>query len=248
MRYGARRGCTACWLVHCTPNPTDMQSPAVLPRSDRLAGWLAILGGVFGVVAFACLILFLVTRPSAGGQGTSHLLLRSHDVAVILQSLSLIAFAFALDAIARRESRGSGRATGAAGVVLLALVVVSMLLSLAKIVADVVYMIPQGAVGGWLIVVCRQSANGLPRGLRWLGIVAGTGLILVSIFPIGYALFVDPAILTGPVSDDDPTPPGTERADQIVHIALAIGTMVGCSTYPIWTALAGRWLLLRARR
>jgi len=136
----------------------------------------------------------------------------------------------------------------AAAVSFLTLVVVLMLLSFVNVVADVLYMIPQGAVGGWLIVVCRQSANGLPRGLRRLGIVAGGGLILISIFPIGYSLFVDSAILHGPISDDDPTPPGTERANGIVHLALAIGTLIGCSTYPIWTALAGRWLILRGDR
>jgi hypothetical protein len=81
--------------------------------------------------------------------------------------------------------------------------------------------------------------------------VAGVGLVLVSAFPIGYALFVDPAILHGPVADDDPTPPGTETANEIVHIALAIGTLIGCSTYPISAAPAapaGRWMLLRERR
>jgi hypothetical protein len=223
-----------------------MQASAAIPGSaDRLAGRLAILSGVFGIAAFACLILFLAMRPSAAGPDTAHLLLRSHDVGVILQSLCLIPFALALDAIARRDSRGSSRMTGAAGVTFLILVVVLMSLSLAKVVADVLYMIPQGAVGCWLIVVCRQVANGLPRGLRRLGIVAGLGLILVSVFPIGYALFVDPAMLHGPVGDDDPTPPGTDRANQVVHVALAIGTLIGCSTYPIWSALAGRWLLLR---
>jgi hypothetical protein len=226
-----------------------LQSPAVIPPSrDRPAGRLAIVSGVFGIAAFACLILFLVMRPSAADQRSAHLLLRSHDVGIILQSLCLIPLALALDAIARRDSPRSSRLTVASAVTFLGLVVVLMSLSLAKVVADVLYMIPQGAVGAWLIVVCRQIANGLPRGLRRLGIVAGVGLILVSAFPIGYALFVDPAILHGPVGDDDPTPPGTDRANQIVHVVLAIGTLIGCSTYPIWSALAGRWLLLRGGR
>ena len=225
-----------------------MPSTLVVSGSDRLAGRLAILSGVIGLVAFACLVLFLVTRPSAGDSHTSQVLLRSHDVGIILQSLCMMPFAFALDSIARRESPGSSRARSVAGVAFLALVVVLMSASLFKVVADVLYMIPQGAVGVWLIVVCRQADNGLPRGLRMLGIVAGVGLILVAMFPIGYALFVDPAILRGPVGDDDPTPPGTDRANQIVHIVLAIGTLIGCSTYPIWCALAGRWLLLRAGR
>lgn len=224
-----------------------MHPPTVVPPSgDRLAGRLAILSGAFGIAAFACLIVFLVMRPA--DQRLAHLLLRGHDVGVIVQSLCLIPLVLALDAIARRQSPGSGRGMAAAAIALLVLIVVLMGLSFTNIVADVLYMIPQGAFGAWLIVVCRRIANDLPKGLRRLGIVAGGGLLLISIFPIGYALFVDAAILYGPVSDDDPTPPGTERANEIVHLALAIGTLIGRSTYPIWTALAGRWLLLRGGR
>lgn len=209
------------------------------------AGWLAIISGAFGIAAFATLIMFLVMRPSEADQGTAHLLLRSHDAGIILQSLCLIPLALALDAIARVASPGLSRVTVVAAVTFLILVVVFVLLSSVKAIADVLYMVPQGAVGVWLIVVSRQTANALPLGLRRLGIVAGAGLILISVFPIGYSLFVDPAILHGPVSDTDPTPPGTETANRIVHIALAIGTLIGCSTYPVWSALVGRWLLSR---
>lgn len=225
-----------------------MPTAANPPRPDRLAGRLALLSGLCGIVAFACLMLFLVLRPSAADPLGAQLLLRIHDVGVILQSLSLMPLSLALDAIARRDPRGSSGATGIAAVACLALVIVLMVSSLAHVVADVLYMIPQGAVGAWLMVACRQVANGLPRGLRRLGLVAGAGLILVALFPIGYALMVDPAILRGPVGDDDPTPPGTDRANQVVHIILGIGTLVGCSTYPVWSALAGRWLLLRGGR
>lgn len=216
--------------------------------ANRPAGRLAIVGGVFGIVAFACLNAFLVMRPSEAGRQTSHLLLRSHDAGIIVQSLCLMPFALALDAIAGRHSPGSSRVTGPAAVAFLALVVVLVLLGFFKVVADVLYMIPQGAVGGWLIVLCLQKANGLPTGLRRLGIVAGVGLLLISVFPIGYALFVDPAILHGPISDDGPAPPGTASANRIVHIALAVGTLIGCSMYPLWSALAGRWLALQADR
>jgi hypothetical protein len=221
-----------------------MQSSTAMPLSgDQLAGRLALLSGAFGIMAFACLIVFLVMRPA--DQRVAHLLLRSHDAGVVLQSLCLIPFAVVLDAIARRHSLGSNRMIAVAAVTFLTLVVALMSLSFAKVVADVLYMIPQGAVGAWLIVVGRQAANGLPTGLRRLGVVAGAGLLLISLFPIGYALFVDAAIFHGPISDDDPTPPGTHRANEIVHLALAVGTLMGCSTYPVWAALAGRWLLLR---
>ncbi|MDY0745736.1 hypothetical protein SNE35_14545 [Paucibacter sp. R3-3] len=204
---------------------------------------MAIISGAFGLAAFACLIVFLVMRPS--DQRIAQILLRGHDVGVIVQCLCLIPFALALAAIVRRHSHGSSRVMAATAVSFLALVVVLMLLSFANVAADVLYMIPQGAVGAWLIVVCWKFATDLPKGLRRLGIVAGVGLMLISIFPLGYALFVDSAILHGPISDDDPAPPGTETADGIVHAALAIGTLIGCTAYPIWTALAGRWLLLR---
>lgn len=215
---------------------------------NRLAGRLAIISAVFGVAAFACLIAFLVLRPSGADQQTSHLLLRSHDAGIILQSLCFIPFVLALEAIARQQSPGSTRVTVATGIIFLILIVALMLLSFVNAIADVLYMIPQGALGAWLMVVCRQSANGLPSGLRRLGVVAGIGLILISLFPIGYALFVDPAILHGPISDNDPTPPGTDRANSIVHMVLALGTLIGCSMYPLWSALAGRWLLVRGNR
>jgi len=215
---------------------------------NRLAGRFAVIGGVFGIAAFACLIAFLVLRPSGAEQQTSHLLLRSHDAGIILQSLCLIPFVLALDAIARQRSPESTRLMVAAAIIFLILIVVLTLLSFVNAIADVLYMIPQGALGVWLIVVCRQNANGLPSGLRKLGVVAGIGLILISLFPIGYALFVDPAILHGPISDNDPTPPGTDRANNIVHMVLALGTLIGCSMYPLWSVLAGRWLLVRGNR
>ncbi len=120
-----------------------------------------------------------------------------------------------------------------------------MLLSFFKVVADVLYMIPQGAVGVWLIVVCRQSANGPTARLAKTGHRRRDRSPIDQHIPHRLRTFVDSAILHGPISDDDPTPPGTDRANGIVHLALAIGTLIGCSTYPIWTALAGRWLILR---
>ena len=221
-----------------------MQPLTAIPTSrNRLSGRLAIVSGIFGMAAFACLIVFLVMRPS--DPQTSHLLLRSHDAGVIVQSLCLIPFAIALDAIAGKQSNGTTRVMAAAAVTFLVLIVLLTLLGFARVVADVLYMIPQGAVGGWLIAICLQRANGLPKGLRILGIVAGVGLILISLFPIGYALFVDPAILSGPISENGPAPPGTRRANGVIHLVLAVGTLIGCSMYPLWSVLAGRWFLFR---
>ncbi|QWT21556.1 hypothetical protein KPL74_06005 [Bacillus sp. NP157] len=218
-------------------------SPA---QGTRRAGWLAIVSGIVGLAAFACLIVFLVMRPA--DRQTAHILLRSHDAGVIVQSLCLIPLVLALSAIARRRSPGSGRGGAIAAVVFLTLIVALMVLGSASIVADVLYMVPQGALGVWLIVVCGRNTIGLSKGLRWLGVVAGVGLVLVGVFPIGYAWFVDPAILHGPISDNGHAPAGTEKANQIIHILLAVGTLIGCPTYPLWSALTGRWMLLRGHR
>src|ERR1700743_84763 len=118
----------------------------------ELGGRVRMMSGVV-----RALIVFVVMTPS--DPQTSHMLLRSHDAGVIVQSLCLIPFALALDAIARQHSHGSSRAMGDAAGPFLILVVILMLLSFVRVVADVLYMIPQGAVGGWLIAVCRQRAN-----------------------------------------------------------------------------------------
>ncbi|WP_213947501.1 hypothetical protein [Luteibacter sp. dw_328] len=112
---------------------------------NRLAGRLAIVSGVFGIAAFACLIVFLVMRPS--DQQASRILLRSHDAGIIVQALCLIPFTLALDAIARRYSLGSSRVMGATAVTFLTLIVILLLLSFVKVVADVLYMIPKVRLG-----------------------------------------------------------------------------------------------------
>jgi hypothetical protein len=87
--------------------------------ANRLEGRLAIISGFFGMVAFVCLMAFLVLRPSEANQQTSHFLLRTHDAGIILQALCLIPFALALDALARQHSPGSTRLTVAAAITFL---------------------------------------------------------------------------------------------------------------------------------
>ena len=119
------------------------QSFTEVPVSgDRLAGQLAIIRGVFGIAAVACLIAFQLMRPSE--QRIAQPLLRGHDAGIIFPSLCLIPFTLALHAIARHLPESS-RVTVAAALTFLILVVVLMLLAFVKAVADVLYMIPQGA-------------------------------------------------------------------------------------------------------
>ncbi len=208
----------------------------------RFAGWAAITSGAIGIVAYALLWAAIVSRIRGAEESAWVILFRTHDWGVILQSLLMIPVVFALGAIGSQHSRGVSRATVAVGVAALSLIVLCLLLTFANVIADSIYMVPQGVLGIWLIVVNRLLPSVLPRSLRWLGIVCGVGLVLVAAFPIGYGMFVDSAIFHGP-DTHAPEPPGTETANSIVHNVLSIGTFMGVTTYPIWAALVGCRLL-----
>jgi hypothetical protein len=207
----------------------------------RFAGWAGITSGVIGILAFGFLIAALVGRISSGDERTWEILIRSHDVGVILQSVFLLPVVLAVKSLGHQQSASVGRATAAVGVAALSLVVLFLLLTFVK-VWDAMYMIPQGVLGVWLIVVNRQATGVFPRSLTRLGQVSGVGLLLVGAFPISYAIFVDPIGFHGPVPFDS-VPPQAPTANAIVHIVLLIGTFMGVTTYPIWAALLGRRLL-----
>ena len=209
-----------------------------------VAGWAAITSGVIGLVAFGFLIAFLVKRLFlAGTEADCIPLLRTHDAGVILQSLLMMPIVLTLARIAGQRTSGTSRATVSLGVSALLLVALFLLLIFAKAVNDDLYMIPQGLLALWLIIENRRLSGVLPRGLTRLGIVAGVGLLLVAIFPIGFTLLVDPSHLTSWTPFDYQPPPGTDTANSIIHILLLIGTFSGVATYPIWTLLLGHRLL-----
>ena len=157
----------------------------------------------------------------------------------------MIPVALALHRMNSQHSPGVNRTTVAAGVTALSLVVVGLLLEFVNVLGSGLYMVPQGLLGVWLIVVNRHLSAMLPRGIRWLGIVAGFGLVLVAAFPIGYAIFVDPRL--GPIPFDYQPPKETEMANNILHNILGIGGLMGIPTYSIWATLVGRRLLRSGR-
>ncbi|MGH7177725.1 MAG: hypothetical protein ACREJC_10120 [Tepidisphaeraceae bacterium] len=123
--------------------------------------------------------------------------------------------------------------------------VLCLLLNFVHAISDGIYTIPQGVFGVWLIGATWFLSGVLSRGLRWFGMVVGIGLVLVAAFPIGYGLFVNPLMFHGVITDATPDPPGTERANEILHLILIIGSFMGVTTYPIWAVLVGRRLLRR---
>lgn len=214
------------------------------PSSYRHTGLTAVTSGVIGVVAFSFLIAFLVKRLFLAGTEEGCIpLIRIHDAAVIVQSLLMIPLVLTLARIAGQRTPGASRTTVLLGVSALSLMVLFLLLIFIKAVPDDLYMIPLGLLALWLIFENRRLSGVLPRGLTRLGLVAGVGLLLVAIFPIGFTLFVDPSHLKGWTPFDYQPPPGTDAPNIITHILLLIGTFTGVATYPIWTLLVGRKLM-----
>ena len=208
----------------------------------RFAGWAAITSGMIGFFAYAALMTGVFSRLSGGEERFWTLLFRSHDAGAILQALLMIPVVLTLHHIATQKSTGVGRATVAAGVIALSLMILLMLLGFAGVISDTIYMVPQGVLGVWLIVVGRLVPGVVPRGLRWLGFVSGIGLVLVATFPIAYAVLVDPVIFQVPVPQPFPEGPDS-TANGIIHIVLMLGSFMGVLTFPIWSALVGRRLL-----
>ncbi len=162
---------------------TAQASAMTAESTSRFAGWAAITSGAIGIVAYGFLWAALVSRIRGAAENAYVLLFRTHDLGVILQSLFMIPVVFTLGAIGSQHSRGVSRATVAVGVAALSLIVLCLLLIFVNVIADTIYLVPQGVLGAWLIVVNRLLSSVLPRTLTWLGIVCGVGLVLVAAFP-----------------------------------------------------------------
>ena len=221
-----------------------MQEPGLVADTGsppRFAGRAAITSGAIGLIAYGFLWAYLITMASGAGEQIFVTLLRAHDVGVILQSLCMIPLVLTLGGIAGQHSPEARRRTVTVGVTALVLTMLSLLLSIANLISGTLFMLWQGLLGAWLIVVNRHLTGDFSRGLMRFGIVAGIGLLVVAVFPIGYFLFVDPSL--GPQPWGYKSPAGTEKANDILHSILGIGGFIGVATLPVWTALAGRRLL-----
>ena len=213
-----------------------------MTSSYRSAGPAAIASGFIGLVAYGFLWAYLMSMMSGAGEQTFVPLIRTHDIGVALQSLLMLPLVLALGDIVRQHAPDKQGRTVVVGVAALALTTLSLLLNMANVLSGHIFMIWQGLLGSWLILVCRLVSGAFPRWLTRFGVVVGVGLLIVAIFPIGYLIFVDPSL--GPLPWGYEGPPGTKTANDILHNILGIGGFLGIATLPVWTALVG-WKLLK---
>jgi len=220
-------------------NPMTTPPITITRATDRTAGWAAVAAGICGLAAFAFIVAALFIRSDAKRLGA--LMFRGHDAMATLQTLCMLAVVAALHSLANRWERPMPKLAYRIANTALVVLVFALLLTLAHVLNDMLYMVPQGIFGVWIVWLSSYLSGLLPRHVKWLGIVAGIGLILIGIFPIAFGIFVDALVLRGPVPPDYKDVNST--ANLVVHIMLAIGTLIGLPLYPLWSIAVGRTLL-----
>lgn len=223
----------------------EQQLVSGMAPSMRKTGWLAVSSAVVGLVAIVFLIAAVTARSTWSISSHVYLLFRAHDIGVVLQFILLIPLALGLQKLSRRNHPGISNGSIAWGVGAICLVALLLLLGVGKVVNDMFYMLPQGVFGAWLIFVSVRLSSLLPRWLRVFGMIVGFGLLLVgTVFP-GLAAFVYPNMLKIPaVPVDDEAFQNTE-INRVLHLILAVGSLLGVVTLPLWTFLMGLKLLKR---
>jgi len=220
-------------------NPMTTPPITITRATDRTAGWAAVAAGICGLAAFAFIVAALFIRSDAKRLGA--LMFRGHDAMAALQTFCMLAVVAALHSLANRWERPMPKLAYRIANAALVVLVFALLLTLAHVLNDMLYMVPQGIFGVWIVWLSSYLSGLLPRHVKWLGIVAGIGLILIGIFPIAFGIFVDAVVLRGAVPPDYKDVNST--ANLLVHIMLAIGTLIGLPLYPLWSIAVGRTLL-----
>lgn len=221
----------------------DQQASSRIAPQSRNTGRTAITSGVIGLVAFVFLIVAVTTWSTWTLSSRVYLLFRAYDLAVVLQFLLLIPLGLRLEKLSRQSPSRTGSKTIAWGMSALCLVALLLVLGVCNVDNDMAYMLPQGLFRAWLIVANVRLSGFLPQWLRYFGMVVGVGLVMVgTVFP-GLAAFAYPNMLKIPAVPVDTEVFQNTEINQILHMILAIGSLLGVVTLPIWSLLTGAKIL-----
>lgn len=216
--------------------------------NQQRAAIMAIVAGCIGLVSFGLLFGGLVASPytpEVGRIGVSKVLLRGQDIAVALQALLMILVTLAI----LRQPTPLRQVPWLAGVGILGHVGVVLSIALffafGAVSGDMLYMLPQGLIGLWLIALCG-AASSLSVWLRVIGALAGIGLLIIA---VGDAIIAN--ALGWDIFDLRARPPVSPEAwasqgNRFGHRLLPIGTLLGRILYPIWTIAVGYKLIRRS--
>jgi hypothetical protein len=207
--------------------------------APRLVGWASIASGTLGILALTFLVLALRFRASNAG-GASKVAFRAHDLGTVLQALLMIPAVLLLSTLAG-AFHGRARRLVALGVIGEATVALFLMLTFAINASNMLDMLPQGLVGLWLILVSIAMRYTLSRGTTRIGIVAGTGLVVIALSLVGIAVALGPAVVVFTPSAAPPVDPAAVSSvtNRIAHQALGVGTLLGRTLYPLWAISVG---------
>ena len=210
-----------------------------VPKGEQYAGRAAVAAGIIGLLAIFSLIGYMMARSPDPQTGV--LMNRLHDGAVALQFVCLIPVAYRLCQLMPAPAVIKSNTLLFTGVGSIGFVVVCLLLLFPKWVSDILYMVPQGVFGAWLVYSNTRLKGIMAKGLRWFGIIVGIGLVLVGLFPLAFAIFIDasPLMIPAPPAKEFPV----TVANKIIHQLLFTGSLLGVLTLPVYSLILGRTLI-----
>jgi hypothetical protein len=215
-------------------------------QRNRRLGLLVIASSIIAIAGFAVLAAALAAPPPAPGTlRRSEDLFRWQDGVVLVQALMMFPVSLGLRSLWPAQVGGTRSPLILAGLLSQAALAGVLLIRFADLTADLVYMIPQGLVGAWVIAFNVQTRGMLNKWVRWLGMIAGFGLLLVGAGALIYGVFVAPEMFVRPLTDAEIDAQTWTQPNIIAHICMAAGTLLGRALYPVWLLILGI-ILLRA--
>jgi hypothetical protein len=203
-------------------------------------GWSAILSGAVDLIGFLFLLLFFALEAplwiQSGEPNTPPLFGTLNDASFIFVALFMIPVAVALNKMNRSQSPTFSLIsliigmTGMLATAIIQALYVTRLIQTAQ--QGLLLGIALAFTGLWMILVnvLGRAAN-LPRGLAWLGIVAGVSIILAPVTVLA---------MGGLGLLDDPSMGASNPLFLFGFAAGILGLSVG---YAIWAILIGRLFL-----
>jgi hypothetical protein len=203
-------------------------------------GWSAILSGAIDLMGFVFLLLFFALEAprwiESGEPNTPPLFGTLNDASFIFVALFMIPVAVALNKMNQSQSPTFSLISLVTGVTGMLATAIIQALYVPRLIQTAQQGVLLGTalflIGLWMILVSALGpAANLPRGLAWLGIVAGVLIILlpVAVIAIGGSAFLDD--------------PSIALRNPLFMFAFAAGVLGFSLGYAIWAILLGRLFL-----
>lgn len=202
--------------------------------------WCTLLSGVIGLVGLIFLLLFYALEAPAllqsGEPNTAPLFGTLNDASYIFVALLLLPGVLALYRAVQIQGPTLSRYVMLLGVAGLSAMAVTQILYVPRIItsqqAGPFLTVSAGIVGAWLLLVCIAGRREgiLPRGLVWLGILSGVGMILLAV-----TYFATGAPQVNDIQAELPGIPAM--------IGFGLGVLGQSIGWPVWAAWLGRFFM-----